>query len=374
MSSYQANEEQERKLFVGGLNKSNTDEDVLKGYFEKYGNIIDCTVMRDQDRESRGFGFILFEDSSSIDKIISAKKGGDDFIIDDHHIEIKRALPKVPGGNAGTSRMTGLNRKIFVGGLPSSITEDDLRQYFESYGRVNEVELLRDRDTMRLRGFAFVTFDEEDSADKCMQRRTHEICKKICEVKRAQNRSDNGNRDGGRRPQGDRNGGARSQPASAAPGTMPMSEVNRLIQQAFMMGQQSVQSVGVQVPTVASLLNGGASASAAPTNNVLLQALMGQAQAPTPAPAPVPAPVAPSNTAALTQLASLLQGGGIDANALAGLLKKPEPTQPPTAEQGATGYSTSYPSVSSYDYTYKSSSNYGPSKDDGKRGYQYNPY
>ena len=43
--------------------------------------------------------------------------------------------------------------------------------------------------TNRLRGFAFVTFDDEDSADKCIQRRTHEICKKICEVKRAQTRS-----------------------------------------------------------------------------------------------------------------------------------------------------------------------------------------
>ena len=183
-------EEQERKLFVGGLNRVATDEEQLKGFFESYGNIIDCTVMRDGERQSRGFGFVLFEDSTAVDKIIGDKKGGKTFSLDDHTIEIKRALPKVPGGGSGgASRNGGLYRKVFVGGLPSSITEDKLRNYFETYGRVNEIELLRDRETSRLRGFAFVTFDDEDSADKCIQRRSHEICNKICEVKRAQTRS-----------------------------------------------------------------------------------------------------------------------------------------------------------------------------------------
>ena len=182
-------EEQERKLFVGGLNKSHTDEPGLKKFFEKFGPIIDVTIMRDGDKQSRGFGFVLFETSTAVDDIISAKKEGNNFSLDDHHIEVKRALPKVPGGNAGTSRTGGMYRKIFVGGLPSTVTEDDLRKHFERFGRISEVELLRCRETNRLRGFAFVTFEDEDSADKCIQRRTHEICKKICEVKRAQTRS-----------------------------------------------------------------------------------------------------------------------------------------------------------------------------------------
>ena len=189
MSYNLESEEQERKLFVGGLNKIKTDEEDLKQFFQMYGSIIDCTIMRDADKQSRGFGFVLFENSSSVDKIIAAKKEGNSFLLDEHHIEVKRALPKVPGGNAGSSRTGGLYRKIFVGGLPSTITEEELRKYFERYGRVNEIELLRDRDSNRLRGFAFVTFDDEDSADKCIQKRSHEICKKICEVKRAQTRS-----------------------------------------------------------------------------------------------------------------------------------------------------------------------------------------
>lgn len=377
-------DEQERKLFVGGLNKASTDEEQLKNYFDQYGTIIDCTIMRDPDRNSRGFGFVLFEEAATVDKIMLAKKEGTDFSLDDHHIEIKRALPKVPGGNAGgTSRSNyGMYRKVFVGGLPSSVTEEDLSIYFERYGRVNEVELLRDRETNRLRGFAFVTFDDEDSADKCIQRRSHEICKKICEVKRALTRSNLGKDEesSGRRGGYDRDRSSRqSEPSGGAPpGTMPMAEVNQLIQQAFVMGQQSVQP-GLGAPTAASLLNG--TAAPAPTaNNALLQALMNQTAAPPAAPPPVAAPIAPSapsanNTGALSQLAQLFQTRGIDANALGALLTKdPAPQAPSPAKPASNSYSTTYPTVSSYDYSYnKQSSNYGPAKDDdSKRGYR--PY
>ncbi|XP_057293936.1 heterogeneous nuclear ribonucleoprotein A/B-like [Hydractinia symbiolongicarpus] len=386
-------EEQERKLFVGGLNKSLSDEEGLRNFFTQYGSIIDCTIMRDGDKQSRGFGFVLFEHATSVDDIIALKKEGKNFTLDDHHIEVKRALPKVPGGNAGSSRTGGLYRKIFVGGLPSTITDEDLRTYFERFGRVNEVELLRDRESNRLRGFAFVTFDDEDSADKCIQRRTHEICKKICEVKRAQTRSTltkYEHDDGGRqrdnyhnsnyhhRDGGDRHGAHQASPSG---GSLGMAEVNQLIQQAFVMGQQSVlQPSAMQPPTAASLLaltgSSGASFAAPPVNNALLQALISQQHAANqPPPAPIAPPqAAPANTGAINQLAQLLQGK-IDPNALTALLKH-EPDMrsgPKPANSGS--YSTTYPPTSAYDLYYgqQNSSNYGSSKDesDSKR---YRPY
>jgi len=363
-------DEQERKLFVGGLNKTNTDEDQLKQYFEQYGEIIDCNIMRDQEKRSRGFGFILFEDATSVDKIIAAKKDGSEFAIDEHRIEIKRALPKVPRGNdpirPGLDR---LYRKIFVGGLPSTANEDDLRNYFERYGRVNEIELLRDRETGRLRGFAFITFDDEDSADKCLQRRTHEICQKVCEVKRAQTRSNlnkEEDRSGGKSTAGY---GNRANPSVPGDGRLPMEEVNRLIQQAFAMGQSVYHQPGLQAPTAASLLNGSATLPTQ-SSNVLLQALLGQQVTPAVPPAPVvPAAPAPPANPGLNQLAQLLQNGGIDANALVSLLNKDsEPAKSAEVKAPSAAYPTAYP----YNYGTQSS-NYGPAKDDeSKRGYR--PY
>ncbi|HVJ15891.1 MAG TPA: hypothetical protein VM686_10620 [Polyangiaceae bacterium] len=56
-------------------------------------------------------------------------------------------------------------RKLFVAGLPESITEDVLRQLFEATGgKVVDVSLPRDRNTGRPRGFGFVTFATADEA------------------------------------------------------------------------------------------------------------------------------------------------------------------------------------------------------------------
>ena len=56
-------------------------------------------------------------------------------------------------------------RKLFVAGLPDSITEDALREIFEATGgKVTDVSLPRDRATGRVRGFGFVTFASPEEA------------------------------------------------------------------------------------------------------------------------------------------------------------------------------------------------------------------
>lgn len=50
---------------------------------------------------------------------------------------------------------------IYVGNLPFSASEDQVRQMFEAYGQVNTVKLINDRETGRPRGFGFVEMDEE---------------------------------------------------------------------------------------------------------------------------------------------------------------------------------------------------------------------
>jgi nucleolin len=56
-------------------------------------------------------------------------------------------------------------RKLFVAGLPESITEEALREIFEATGgKVTDVSLPRDRATGRVRGFGFVTFASSEEA------------------------------------------------------------------------------------------------------------------------------------------------------------------------------------------------------------------
>lgn len=55
---------------------------------------------------------------------------------------------------------------IFVGNLSFGTTEDTIRSMFESYGTVDRVNIVTDRDTGRARGFAFVemSVDSEGTA------------------------------------------------------------------------------------------------------------------------------------------------------------------------------------------------------------------
>ena len=52
--------------------------------------------------------------------------------------------------------------KIYVGNLPFSATEDELRELFGSHGEVLSVALINDRETGRPRGFAFVEMPDAD--------------------------------------------------------------------------------------------------------------------------------------------------------------------------------------------------------------------
>ncbi len=54
-----------------------------------------------------------------------------------------------------------MSQKLFVGGLPWSLSEDELRQAFEPFGEVAEAKIIYDRDTGRSRGFGFVTMGDE---------------------------------------------------------------------------------------------------------------------------------------------------------------------------------------------------------------------
>jgi RNA recognition motif-containing protein len=59
-----------------------------------------------------------------------------------------------------------LGKKLYVGNLPFSVTEDQLRSVFERHGTVSSVNVIMDRDTGRPRGFAFVEMDDAHAADE----------------------------------------------------------------------------------------------------------------------------------------------------------------------------------------------------------------
>nr|KYP49863.1 DAZ-associated protein 1 [Cajanus cajan] len=175
------------KLFIGGISWD-TDEERLKEYFGKYGEVIEAVIMRDRvTGRARGFGFVVFADPSVAERVIMDKH-----IIDGRTVEAKKAVPRDDQhninrqpGSAQASPGPGRTKKIFVGGLPSTITESDFKKYFDQFGTITDVVVMYDHNTQRPRGFGFITYDSEEAVDRVLYKTFHELNGKMVEVKRA---------------------------------------------------------------------------------------------------------------------------------------------------------------------------------------------
>ena len=62
-----------------------------------------------------------------------------------------------------------MGRKLYVGNLPYSATEDSLREAFAASGTVDSVTLITDRDTGHSKGFGFVEMASDGEAQRAMQ-------------------------------------------------------------------------------------------------------------------------------------------------------------------------------------------------------------
>jgi RNA recognition motif-containing protein len=186
----------------------------MEAYFGAFGAISECMVVKEKDSgknyshplgRNRGFGFVIFEATSSVEAVIWTQT----HILDDKEIECKIAIPKQkktkkkktkkkPSMVSETSPMLSecyednhKARKIFVGGLPKSLSDEELYDYFSQFGEIQECITMKDRISGFARGFGFVTFKTIESVNWIMMmRNSHQIRNKWIDCKQASPKSD----------------------------------------------------------------------------------------------------------------------------------------------------------------------------------------
>lgn len=160
-----------RKMFIGGLSWETTIAE-LQEYFEKFGSIKEVTIKTDFMGRSRGFGFVLFEEEKAVTSVLDEKT---------HSLKNKKIDPKRAEARGGKEPI----RKVFVGGVAVDIPEEDIRQHFEQYGPVAEIEFPFNKLKNERKGFCFVTFVDAESCDKAAAEAKQSLGAKKCDVKKA---------------------------------------------------------------------------------------------------------------------------------------------------------------------------------------------
>ncbi len=103
-----------------------------------------------------------------------------------------------------------MGKRIYVGNLSFSATEDDLRGLFSAYGEIESVKVVTDAQTGRARGFAFVEMATEEDAQRAITSLNGKVFKDrnlvVSEARQEQSRDRGGSSGRGRRPGGGRGG------------------------------------------------------------------------------------------------------------------------------------------------------------------------
>lgn len=171
------------KLFVARLPKT-INETSIKEHFNKYGEVKDCVIVVDKvTRRAKGFAFVTF-----IDPCVAKKALEVEHYIFGRKLDVKPALPKrekLQNQEDEQAKAFFKTKKIFVGGLPQNLTQEEFKSYFEKFGTIINGVIIYIKESGKSRGFGFITFDSEEAVDEVTKETYHELNDKFVEVKRA---------------------------------------------------------------------------------------------------------------------------------------------------------------------------------------------
>ncbi|XP_070386760.1 probable RNA-binding protein 23 isoform X7 [Dermacentor albipictus] len=146
----------------------------LEEFFSAVGKVRDVRLIMDnKTRRSKGIAYVEFQDVESVPLAMGLngqKLFGIPIVVQPTQAERNRAAAQ----NASTSSST-LQRgnvgpmRLYVGSLHFNITEDMLKGIFEPFGKIDKIELIKDMETNRSKGYGFITFHDSEDAKKALE-------------------------------------------------------------------------------------------------------------------------------------------------------------------------------------------------------------
>lgn len=150
-------ETSDKVLYVGNLDKSIT-EDVLKQYFQVAGQIVDVKVMVDKKNKYVNYAFIEYLRSHDASVALQTLNG---IQIENNKVKINRAFQSQQTSDENTFN-------LFVGDLSIDVNDESLSAQFKDFPSFIQAHVMWDMQTGRSRGYGFVSFADQDEAQKAM--------------------------------------------------------------------------------------------------------------------------------------------------------------------------------------------------------------
>ena len=157
-------DEAARTVYCEGLRYDEAEDDV-RAFFAAHGAIKELRLPRYQDSgRLRGYGHVEYETAQSAASAIKASGSS----LGGRYVTVQPSKAKDQATWTPRPRPDGC-RTVFVKNLPYDIPSDALRRSFEKFGKINDVRLAVHNHTQRQKGFGYVTFVKETSAEAAVR-------------------------------------------------------------------------------------------------------------------------------------------------------------------------------------------------------------
>ncbi|RZS15786.1 hypothetical protein BHM03_00047670 [Ensete ventricosum] len=130
--------------------------------FSAFGRIVSCKIATDVSGQSKGYGFVQFEQEEAARNAINEING---IVLNDKQVFVGPFIPK-------KERLNSLDKtkfsNVFVKNLSESTTNEDLENIFGKYGKITSAIVMREEDG-KSKHFGFVNFENPDDAARAVQ-------------------------------------------------------------------------------------------------------------------------------------------------------------------------------------------------------------
>lgn len=150
-------------LYVGGLHKS-VSEEILKELFAAAGTIHSVKILNDKNKPGFNYAFIEFETTAAADMALHTLNGR---ILNNSEIKLNWAYQSLTINSSNLPDEPAFN--IFVGDLLPEVDDELLNKAFSRFASLKQAHVMWDMQTLRSRGYGFVTFGVQTDAELALQ-------------------------------------------------------------------------------------------------------------------------------------------------------------------------------------------------------------